>query len=115
MKDYPKKIKKLIHEHKMKAHEEELRRALIPLSESFDRWKEGQTGSGELSEMIHDFNRGPARELFKKYNGPMQNLMVASAIAGGVLEKDEVPRELLEQLAELIDFCEKELNKLGSE
>jgi len=107
MKGYPKKIKKLIHEHKMKAHEEELRRALIPLSESFDQWKESQTGSGELSELIHEFNRGPARELFKKYNGPLQNMMVASAIAKGILEKNEVPQELLEQLAELIDFCDK--------
>ncbi len=107
MKDYSKKIKKLIHEHKMKAHEEELRRALIPLSESFDRWKEGQTGSGELSELIHDFNRGPARELFKKYNGPLQNMMVASAIAKGILERGEVPQELLDHLAELIDFCDK--------
>jgi len=106
-KEYPKKTRKLIRELKMAAHEEELRRALVPLSESFDRWKEGGTGSGELSDLIHEFNRGPARELFVKYNGAMLDLMVASAIVRGILDRDEVPQELLEQLADLIKLCEE--------
>ena len=107
-KKYPKKINKFIRELKMEAHEEELRRALVPLSEAFDRWKEGRTGSGELSELIHEFNRGPARKLFGQYNGPMQDLMVASAIARGILIKDDVSQELLKHLNDLVEFCEKE-------
>jgi len=66
MREYSKKTKKLMRELEGKAYEEELRRALIPLSESFDSWKEGRTGSGELTELIHEFHRGPAKELFKK-------------------------------------------------
>jgi len=111
MREYSKKTKKLMRELEGKAYEEELRRALIPLSESFDSWKEGRTGSGELTELIHEFHRGPAKELFKKYNGPMQDLMVASAIARGILDRNEVPQELLEQLADLVELCEKELMK----
>ncbi len=108
MKEYPKKIKKLIREYARKAHEEELRRALVPLSEAFDSWKDSGISSDELSELIHEFNRGPARELFKRYDGSMLSLMVASAFAREILDRDNVPSELLEQLAEQIDFCKKE-------
>lgn len=111
MREYSKKTKKLMRELLGKAYEEELRRALVPLSKSFDRWKEGGTESGELSDLIHEFNRGPARELFEKYNGPMQDLMVASAVARGILTRDEVPEELLDQLADLVEFCEERLTK----
>ena len=109
MREYPKKTKKLMRELAGQTYEEELRRALIPLSESFDRWKAGSTESWELSEMIHDFNREPARKLFVKYDGKMDDLMVASAIAKGILDRKEVPEELLEHLADLIEFCEKEM------
>ncbi len=33
--------------------------------------------------------------------------MVASAVARGILGRDEVPQELLEQLADLIKLCEE--------
>ena len=111
MREYPKKTKKLLSELAGKAYEEELRRALVPLSESFDRWKEGQTASGELSDLIHGFNRGPARELFVKYDGKMNDIMVASAVATGILNKDEVPEELLEQISDLVELCEERLAK----
>jgi len=111
MREYPKKTKKLLRELAGQAYEEELRRALIPLSESFDRWKEGSTESWELSEMIHDFNRGPARKLFVKYDGEMDDLMVTSAIARGILDRKEVPEELLELLSDLVEFCKNEINR----
>lgn len=110
-KEYSKRTKKLIREFKMKAHEEELRRALGPLSESFDRWKEGRVSSGELAELIHEFNRGPARDLFKNYNGPMVDFMLAGAIAHGILDRAEIPGELLEALAGLIEYCEQEMER----
>ncbi len=108
MKEYSKKVKKLVREYARKAHEEELRRALVPLSEAFDSWKDSGISSDELSELIHEFNRGPSRELFKRYSGPMLALMVASAVARGILDKDNIPPELLDQLADQIDFCKKE-------
>ena len=107
--EYSKKTKKLMRELMGKTYEEELRRALIPLSEAFDQWKEGGTESGELSDLIHEFNRGPARKLFVNYDGKMDDFMVASAVARGILDRKEVPQELLEQLADLIEFCEKEM------
>jgi hypothetical protein len=109
--EYWKRTKKLIREFKIKAHEEELRRALVPLSESFDLWKGGRVSSGEVAELIHEFNRGPARDLFKNYNGPMQDFMLAGAIAHGILDRAEIPGDLLDPLACLIEYCEQEMER----
>jgi hypothetical protein len=38
MADAPKRIKRLLREYAGAAHEEELRRALLPVSEAFGRW-----------------------------------------------------------------------------
>ena len=64
----PKRITRLLHEQAMLAHEEELRRALLPIAAAFEEWKKGGLGSGELSDMIHEYHQGPARRLFRKYN-----------------------------------------------
>jgi hypothetical protein len=92
----------------MQAHEEELRRSLLPLSEAFDAWKEGRLSSGALSERIHEFHQGPARELFKKYNVGMQEAVVAHSIVNEVLDRTRVPTELLDALGSWIEFYERE-------
>jgi hypothetical protein len=56
MQDIPKRIKRLLREQSMLAHEEELRRALLPLASSFEEWKAGKLASRQLSMMIHDFH-----------------------------------------------------------
>lgn len=111
MREYPKKTKKLLREFQEKAYEEEMRRELIPLFEAFRRWEKGLITSLELSDLIHEFNRGPARLLFSRYSIPGQDLMVARAIAVGLIKKDGVPRDLLEEVRDLIEFSEKELGK----
>ena len=82
MADTPKRIKRLLREQAGRAHEEELRRALVPVAEAFRRWERGELGSAELSDIIHRFHQGPARELFARYNNPYMNLAVAYAIHG---------------------------------
>ena len=71
MADVPKRIKRLLREYAAAGHEEELRRALLPVSEAFGRWARRELGSGELSEIIHRFHQGPARELWIRYNTPI--------------------------------------------
>jgi len=46
MADTPKRIKRLLREQGGRAHEEELRRALVPVAEAFKRWEHGELGSG---------------------------------------------------------------------
>jgi len=108
MADTPKRIKRLLREHAADAHEEELRRALVPVAEAFKRWERGELGSGELSEIIHRFHQGPARELFARYNTPCLEMIVAYAITVGVLDRQKIPAELRDHLARALEFYEGE-------
>jgi hypothetical protein len=108
MADTPKRIKRLLREQAGRAHEEELRRALVPVAEAFKRWEHGDLGSGELSDIIHHFHQGPARELFGRYNNPYMDLAVAYAITVGVLDRQTIPAELLDHLARALAFCESQ-------
>jgi len=107
MADTPKRIKRLLREYAASAHEEELRRALLPISEAFGRWERRELGSGDLSEIIHRFHQGPARDLWVRYNTPHLEMAVAFAITTGVLGRDTIPAELLEHLAEAMRFYEE--------
>ena len=78
--EVPKRIKRLLREHAALAEEEELRRALLPLSEAFSKWKQGGVSSVELAQLLHEFNAGPARILFRKYDRRMLKPAVAQAI-----------------------------------
>jgi hypothetical protein len=108
MADLSKRIKRLLHEHAGQAHEEELRRALVPVAEAFKRWEHGELGSAELSDIIHRFHQGRARELFARYNTPSLDLAVAYAITVGVLDRQTIPAELLDHLARALAFYESQ-------
>ena len=108
MADTPKRIKRLLREYAGAAHEEELRRALVPIAEAFKRWERRELGSGELSEIIHAFHQGPARELYVRYNTPRLEIAVAYAITAGVLERQTIPAELLDHLAGPLRFYESD-------
>jgi hypothetical protein len=101
---YSKAIKRLLREYLAEAHERELHRELTKLDESFAEWRTGAIGSGELDHRIHEYKRGPARELYKRYNHGEADLPVAYAIVAGILPEDEVPAELLEALDRRLGF-----------
>jgi hypothetical protein len=107
MADGPKRIKRLLREYAGAAHEEELRRALLTVSEAFGQWARRELGSGELSEIIHRFHQGPARELWVRYNASHLEMPVAFAITTGVLAREMIPAELLEHLAGALRFYEE--------
>jgi len=108
MADTPKRIRRLLREHAGSAHEEDLRRALVPVGEAFKRWERGELGSAELSDIIHRFHQGPARELLDRYNNPYRELAVAHAITVGVLDRQTIPAELLDHLARALAFYERQ-------
>jgi hypothetical protein len=103
-----KHIKRLLREWSGRAYAEELRRALLPLGKSFDRWRAGDLDSFELSERIHRFHQGPNRELFNRYNSgnTILHLIVARAVFAGILDREQMPEELLEYLAPSLSFYE---------
>ena len=105
MADAPKRIKRLLREYAAAAHEEELG-GLCSLCQKVQAVGEGELGSGELSEIIHQFHQGPARELWVRYNTPRLEMAVAFAITTGLLARDTIPGELLEHLRGAMRFYE---------
>jgi hypothetical protein len=108
MADTSKRVKRLLRECAAAAHEEELRRALLPLAEAFKCWEQGGLDSGELSDLIHRFHQGPARDLYLRYATNHLEAPVAYAIARGVVDRTAVPAEVLDHVARMIHFYESD-------
>jgi|KBSSwiStaDraftv2_1062776.scaffolds.fasta_scaffold252585_1 hypothetical protein len=81
------------------AYERELSRELSDLEGEFSRWRSGETNAFDLSEAIHAFHQGAARELFSRYGRSSQELVVARAIHDGIISRDEVGAAMLKHLA----------------
>lgn len=88
--------------------ERELDAALDLLSDSFQEWKDGEIDAFELSERIHRFHGGEARDLYKFYTGAKAPMSAAYGVARGRIERGELPPELLEKLESAIAFYEEE-------
>lgn len=105
--ELPKKIKKEIRSLASKAHEEEMRRALILLADKFDQWKAGSRTSLELVEEIHKFHDGEALELYKRYDHPVEEMAVAMALTNGILKESSASPEVLEALKPAMAFYQE--------
>jgi hypothetical protein len=104
MGDYSKRIKRLLREYATEAYERELQRELAKLDMSFSEWRNGNIGSGEMSYRIHQYEKGPSRKLYKKYNHGKDAFNVAYAIVTGILERETIPPELISALEKEINF-----------
>jgi hypothetical protein len=108
MREYPKPIKRLIREYAARAYEAELGQVLSELEAEFTRWRSGEFSAGELSDRIHTYHQGPARELWSRYNARIDDTLVAHAIASGLLPRETIPAELLAALQPILAFYERE-------
>ena len=107
MAELTKRVKRLMRECAAAAHEAELHRALLPLAEAFQQWARGDLDSFALSEMIHKFHQGPAREIWVRYTtNQLLPSAIAHAIATGALDRAAVPAEVLDHVVGLIEFYE---------
>ena len=106
MTEYSKHVKRLLRELAAEAYEKELSRELAKLDKSFEEWREGKINSGELSYRLHQYEVGSARELYKKYNDGESDFNVAYAIVTGMLDREKVPKELLEAIDNHVRFYE---------
>jgi len=106
MQETPTAIKRLVREWADIAHDRDLRQALRALHGQFGRWERGEITSFELNDFVHQFHDGASREIWKRYATNHLEPAVAAAMAVGVLRKEELPRELLQHVAGLIEFYE---------
>jgi hypothetical protein len=81
------------------AYERELSSALSVLEGEFGRWRGGEINAFDVSEAVHHFHQGPARELFSRYGPSDLELVVAGAIRRGIISRDEAGRDIVERLA----------------
>src|SRR5207248_2952187 len=75
------------------ARDAELSEALRELDALFSDWRNGRLDAYQLSDAIHQFHDGQARELFKLYQGAPEDL-AARAIAHELVPPAQIPREL---------------------
>jgi hypothetical protein len=99
MRELSGRVKRLLREYATEAYERELYRELTKLDASFAEWRSGAISSGELSHRVHQYERGPSRALWSKYNHGEATVNVAYAIVTGILREDEVQAELLEAIS----------------
>lgn len=80
------------------AYERELAKALGALEESFRQWKKNKISTFELSELIHKFHNGIARDLWSFYETGHTELCVRHALDENIISKTEVRPNILEKL-----------------
>ena len=85
-------------ERRLASDDLSLHGALRELAADFAAWKGNSINAFDLSDSIHDFHKGIARELWSFYNGLKSPMLVAAALERGVLTAKDVPAPLRAKL-----------------
>ncbi|MCJ7702553.1 MAG: hypothetical protein MUO62_13300 [Anaerolineales bacterium] len=98
----------------IEAFEIELHRELKKLAKRFKDWENGDISSDELSDRIHEYERGASRKLYHRYNSGDNAFNVAYAIVSGMIDQGKVPIDLLEAIQGPLGFYQdlKDRDKL---
>jgi hypothetical protein len=88
------------------AYSRELGAELSKVEEDFARWRSGEIDPFELSDRIHRFHDGISRDLYVTYRDLSPPFVVARAVALGILERPEIPPEILAALESAIQFAQ---------
>lgn len=80
------------------AYERELAKALGILEKSFRQWRKNKITAFELSDFIHKFHNGIARDLWSFYTNGDNDLTVSRAISKGILLETEVNPSIIKKI-----------------
>lgn len=80
------------------AYERELGKALESLEGNFKQWRKNEISAFELSELIHKFHNGIARDLWGLYSNGHTEMIVRRTIENGTILKAEISPGILERL-----------------
>jgi hypothetical protein len=100
VKELPKDTKKSLRHWCAIAYERDLGAELSKLHELFRQWQAGSMRAVDLSDEIHQFHDGAARELYVQYvfGRGEEILLLYGAVQRGVIKTDELPSDLLKLL-----------------
>ena len=87
-----------------RAYARELGSELAKLEMEFSRWRGGEIDPFELSDRIHRFHDGISRDLWVSYHRGSPHILVARAIAYKVLDRAEIPSEILMAIEPAIEI-----------
>jgi hypothetical protein len=104
MRPIPKGIKRHLSTLVGQAYENELARELETLAAQVDEWRAGRLGAGELAHWIHQYDTGPLREMYKRYNSGYHELQIAGALQEGLLQESDIPEEVWPYLQGALAF-----------
>ena len=107
MADYSKKERAKLRDLASEAYERELGSHLEALEASFAAWRRGEKLSSELSNEIHEFHQHAAKDVWSSYQLPHPAMIVARAVAFGILSESEIPEALLIKLKDEIVVFER--------
>ncbi len=105
MPELTKSQRKHIRSLAQRAYEKELSQALNSLHERFQKWHANEISPWDLSEDIHKFHDGTARELYKFYEMTHNfEFSVAHAVAKDILDFEEIEENCRALLQPKIDY-----------
>ena len=99
-----KAIRRRLRELAGQAYARELGAELAKLEADFARWRSGEIDPFELSDRIHRFHDGKSRELHAFYVPRGAEVSVARAVGERILDRAEVPPEILAALERQIEY-----------
>lgn len=106
---YSKSVKREILRLASLAYERELDRELGKLREQFRLWESRQLDAFHLSDFIHEFHNGCARELYSRYvrSPDLVDFWLARAVHQGLIRDDELSDRTLKALSSLLESAKK--------
>jgi hypothetical protein len=99
---FSKEQKRILRELAAECHEWHLRTLLENLYEDFQKWVGDSIGSFELTERIHKFHDGAARDLYKIYVLAPPEFAICFAINNSVISLDAIDPEIYEEIQALV-------------
>jgi hypothetical protein len=115
MAEFSKSEMKILRAAAGRSWERELDAALDRLFDSFQQWRNDEIDAFELSERIHRFHDGDARDLYKFYTRAKAPMAAGYGVAHGWIERAELAPELLEKLESMIGFYGEEQKPVRDE
>jgi hypothetical protein len=99
MEELSKALKKEIRSLMGLGYERSLNAELIKLNRHFDAWKAQQMDPFELTEQIHVFHNGPARDLYNRFGmRGLEELTIAALVVDGLLKEAEISADLWDRV-----------------
>lgn len=92
------------------AWEAELHEALGELFEEFCKWADDGISSLDLTDKIHEFHKGIAKELYGRYTNLEAEITVSRAVAFGFIDEKRLPESLHAKLADRIECFRESKN-----